>query len=94
MTMTLLDVTSTNSSFVSAVAARTSSSSLSVTGVVVAVPSAKTWSVMSVPAAVERAASCAAGVAAVFEPAAGLLLLKLPEALIRSQEYLRHLAAK
>ena len=45
-------------------------------------------------AAVERAAKCAAGVAAVFEPAAGLLLLKLPEALIRSQEYLRHLAAK
>ena len=47
MTMTLLDVTRTHSSFVSAVAARTSSSSLSVMGVVVAVPSAKTWSVMS-----------------------------------------------
>ena len=53
----------------SGTAARTSSSSLSVMGVVVAVPSAKTWSVMSAAARDVCAVrcKCAAVVAAVFD---------------------------
>ena len=90
MTMTLLDVTRTHSSFVSAVHARTSSSSLSVMGVVVAVPRAKTWSVMSAAARDVCAVRCklrCRRCCGFVDSCGAMRLQKLCDATVPNQEY-------